>query len=140
MTSSLSTWAQRIGWPGNCGSVPCTALESGICIGLILKWVCYFLNKALCIIIFFQIQGCPKVADALKKINEKSVLRYQISNKLQRSLKRFVEYMLSTVVSISSWLAVLWDRIYTKVLYCKKLPLCRRCWVPYYHCSPLFLC
>ncbi|KAJ6981802.1 hypothetical protein NC653_025028 [Populus alba x Populus x berolinensis] len=83
----------------------------GICIGLILKWVCYFLSEALCIIIFFQIQGCPKVADALKKTNEKSVLRKQIWNKLQRSLKRFVEHILSTVVSISSWLAVLWDRI-----------------------------
>jgi hypothetical protein len=45
---------------------------------LILKWVCYFLSKAVCIIIFFQFQGCPKVADASKKTNEKSVLRYQI--------------------------------------------------------------
>jgi len=68
----------------------CCVGVCGICIGLILKWVCYFLSKALCIIIFFQIQGCPKVADALKKTNEKSVLRYQISNKFQRSLKRFV--------------------------------------------------
>lgn len=50
----------------------------GICRGLILKWVCYFLSKAVCIIIFFQFQGCPKVADASKKTNEKSVLRYQI--------------------------------------------------------------
>lgn len=58
-----------------------------------------------------QIQGCPKVADALKKTNEKSVLRYQISNKFRRSLKRFVEYILPTVVSISSLLGVLRDRI-----------------------------